>query len=1259
MTTSTTIFDTATKVCADEKSSILADLDKYQYLFKNFDENILNGTVVSLSSNLLNPHDNEVAGMLLIHEVVCAAGTLSQYLQNYRHRLSARVYNFMTQHLTEYQDFLDKYHLLNYHDCDVFSASTFIKNYSLSPHYGEKPLESPLQMYLRVATHFYCDRADSGDASPPVQLIFKTVLQMALHYYTPASPTLYNAGTTNSQGSSCFLATIDDNLDSILGTGVHDMGIISKHKGGLGIGIGKLRHSEIKGGGMASGVIPVARILDKLVLYVDQGGSRSGAGTVHLPLWHYDVYDFINSTNNFGQSQVTRLQFLNTCVWIPDLFVRRSADKNAVWTVFCPSRAHLYGLHSSEFEERYLHYEKLAEEREQQYLTAKKEYEAARLRRLEGKSGGSPLDVSECLQQLIKSQEQRIVHRKLNAFDLLSHICDVQIKSGFPFVMYGDSINSKSNQANLGTVNSSNLCVSGDTMIMTREHGYVQIDKVVQKEVTVWNGTEWSPGVVPRQTSRLSDFVRVQLSNGLTLDCTEYHKFLVNNLPPTSMVIVDQKSCQHVDAVMLKPGDRLLNFEYPVIEGGGNNHDGGHDETHYANGWTFGQNILKSTSPHGTDVTIIFPDLVSSVRTRVRWLNGLFDSIGKLVIIDHVATLMLFCKLADVLRDLQLLVSTLGATASTKDNVIKIRGQQLAKLLKLGFSTQYLLLGKTVDEGFLVAPNEPVSVVKVEYLDVFSPQPSYCFYEPLKNAGVFGGVLTRNCVEICEVSTPKTIASCNLSSISLKAFVVKENIEIFNERWRALTTREQQSSADTFVSVLAKSGAYNFKLLGEMVRSVVDNLDEVITHNQYPVSDKTKALNMNTRPLGIGVSGFDDALKALDLVFESVEADAFNKGVFACMYFNALTRSSELAVEKSAYPDFKSGVFTLESVKTKSELENAYSSGGLKVISTDFSNGVFFKHVLAGSPLSNGLFQFDLWKERADVMRACGTLSETVYIPEDDIPVDPASWGGEDTGVGGGGWNNLRHTIRTSGMRNSMLLTCMPTASTGQLLRNAESTEAHGSNLYSRAVKCGNFIVFNHNLYRDLAALGFYNHHTVDYLMAAKGSMKYFLQFVTEYASGAYPSLEYSSTLLSPDNTKKRLEHLIQKYKTMFEISQKNVLRKARQRGIYIDQSQSTNLYIEDPSVNTMRAVHSFGNKLGLKTGLYYLRQRNAAEGGGYTLSAALTKFKNEVIDVVNGYEREQKPPPVAPAASKMCPLRPVGEDGGRSNSAKECMACS
>jgi len=893
----------------------------------------------TLGKNISSTADISLAGRMVINEIVKAAGSLSLYLQTCKHRLHDSVYDFISENIDELQDVLDTHDELNYFDHDYFSGSTIVKLYLLRPHFGDSPVESPLQMYIRVMSFLYCKQG--------VGKVVTKFLELARHEYTPASPSLFNLGTKKPQGSSCFLLELGDDLDSILGTGVRDAGAISQHKGGLGIGLGRLRHSAIAGAGMASGVVPVARILDKLVTYVDQGGSRSGAGTAHLPAWHYDFWEFVNATNNFSQNHSLRLSHLNTSIVLFDLFFRRVLEKDGEWSVFCPAKAPLFGKYGDEFESTYLKYEKLAKEREAVFVSADSAYSNARNSLISGVCDETV--VHKALTAKLAAEKRRIIHRTYNARSLLKHIANLEMKSGFPFTLHGDSINNKTNQANMGKVNSSNLCQ-----------------------------------------------------------------------------------------------------------------------------------------------------------------------------------------------------------------------------------------------------------------------------------------------EIMEVATPDTVASCNLHSVPLKTYVNKQNVCLLKARIALDVTapRSTPEYTDQLIRAVRDSDAYNFSGLGHSTRSAVENLNLVIDRNYYPCPDKTEKLNKDSRPLGIGASGLSDVFCLLGFPYDSAEAEAMNKGIFACMYFNAVCASSALSRRDGAYYHFKNGEFDIE------------------IATTDFPGSLKPKNVrpsecnpdsvsiatFEGSPASNGLFQFDLWSIRASALKAKGGLFEDVYRSRDDVPVDPLSWGQKPLWAIGGDygdlepwdrrpdksyadhaiqiakptWESARETMMTHGLKNSLLLTIMPTASTAQIMRNAESTEAHSSNFYNRTVSTGRYIVVNQHLVSDLEELGLWGDSTIEYLVAFDGTMKNFSKFVKDVASEFYPDVTVDDALLV------KLDVVFQKYKTMFEISQKTVLRYARQRGIYVCQSQSTNVFLEDPDLDQIMAVHTFGWKLGLKTGIYYLRQKGAADGAAFTLSARMLGYKRD-IDSASG----------------------------------------
>ncbi|MEC7083405.1 MAG: ribonucleoside-diphosphate reductase subunit alpha, partial [Bacteroidota bacterium] len=256
-------------------------------------------------------------------------------------------------------------------------------------------------------------------------------------------------------------------------------------------------------------------------------------------------------------------------------------------------------------------------------------------------------------------------------------------------------------------------------------------------------------------------------------------------------------------------------------------------------------------------------------------------------------------------------------------------------------------------------------------------------------------------------------------------------------------------------------GKFDHEKLFNVTYRVTRNLDKVIDANYYPVPEARNS-NMRHRPIGIGVQGLADAFILMRHAFDSPEAKQLNKEIFETIYYAAVTASKDLAIENGPYETWK------------------------------------------GSPISNGVFQFDMWKVK---------------------PTD--RWE----------WDLLREEVKKHGVRNSLLLAPMPTASTAQILGNNECFEPYTSNIYTRRVLSGEFIIVNKHLLRDLVKLGIWNDRLKNKLMASNGS----IQNIDEI----------------PENIKEL-------YKTAWEISQKEILDMAADRGAYIDQSQSLNIFMEN-----------------------------------------------------------------------------------------------
>jgi ribonucleoside-diphosphate reductase alpha subunit len=306
-------------------------------------------------------------------------------------------------------------------------------------------------------------------------------------------------------------------------------------------------------------------------------------------------------------------------------------------------------------------------------------------------------------------------------------------------------------------------------------------------------------------------------------------------------------------------------------------------------------------------------------------------------------------------------------------------------------------------------------------------------------------------------------------------------------------------------------GKFDFNKLYEVTYQVTRNLNRIIDNNYYPI-EEAKRSNMRHRPIGLGIQGLADVFILLRLPFESDLAKVLNKNIFETIYFAGMTASKDMAIEQGAYETF------------------------------------------AGSPLSKGQFQFDLWN------------------------VQPSNR--HD-------WETLRQEVMKHGVRNSLLVAPMPTASTSQILGNNECFEPYTSNIYVRRVLSGEFIIVNKHLLKDLIQLGLWNETMKNKIIVANGSVQQINEIPAEIKA---------------------------LYKTVWEIKQRHLIDMAADRGAFICQSQSLNLFVDNPTVAKLTSMHFYSWKQGLKTGMYYLRSQAASQAVQFTVEKQGSRQMEPVV---------------------------------------------
>lgn len=310
-------------------------------------------------------------------------------------------------------------------------------------------------------------------------------------------------------------------------------------------------------------------------------------------------------------------------------------------------------------------------------------------------------------------------------------------------------------------------------------------------------------------------------------------------------------------------------------------------------------------------------------------------------------------------------------------------------------------------------------------------------------------------------------------------------------------------------------GVFDHQRLFEVTYVATKNLNKIIDYNYYPVPEAQRS-NLRHRPIGLGVQGLADAFIMMRMPFDSPQAKQLNKDIFETIYYASLTASKDLAKDLGPYETYE------------------------------------------GSPISKGIFQFDMWN------------------------VQPSNrWE----------WDILRDEIKKYGVRNSLLLAPMPTASTSQILGNNECFEPYTSNIYSRRVLSGEFVVVNKHLLKDLVKLGLWNDEMKNKIIVNNGS----IQNIEEI----------------PQNVKDL-------YKTVWEIKQRDIIDMAADRGAYICQSQSLNVFVDKPNFAKLTSMHFHAWERGLKTGMYYLRTKAASEAIKFTVQKQAGSQLEPVVAKVN-----------------------------------------
>jgi ribonucleoside-diphosphate reductase alpha subunit len=473
------------------------------------------------------------------------------------------------------------------------------------------------------------------------------------------------------------------------------------------------------------------------------------------------------------------------------------------------------------------------------------------------------------------------------------------------------------------------------------------------------------------------------------------------------------------------------------------------------------------------------------------------------------------------------------------------------------------------------------------------------------------------CTEIIEYSDKNETAVCNLASIGLSNFVkitpspfkggtvviytkkkcnwcvmlklilrqrhidyteylleTEEEIDSYKEEFNVETIPlllDNGISVGGFTDVLSLlRHTFDYEKLHTVAKVITTNLNKIIDVNFYP-TDKTRRSNLLHRPIGIGVQGLADTFAKMDIAYHSDEAKELNKLIFETIYHASLERSNELATERiedmktvGDYVEWDVNIFA----KPRDDMCRTYMNvteadkpifERVKPIAREARRGrgklCGAYSTFEGSPTSQGILQFDMWG----------------VTPSDRYD-----------------WSALKEKIQETGLRNSLLVAPMPTASTAQILGNNECFEPFTSNIYTRRTNAGDYTIVNKHMMRDLHDIGVWTNELKDNIILNKGSIQH-LTCVPQF--------------------------LKDKYKIVWEIPMKHMIDMAADRGAYICQSQSLNLWLEDPDYKSLTSMHFYAWKKGLKTGIYYLRRKARHQPQQFTIGPEKTMGGDEEED--------------------------------------------
>ena len=1080
---------------------------------------------------------------------------------------------------------------------DYFGFKTLEKGYLLSD--GEI-IERPQDLYMRAAIQMYM----------PLDITkFRNTdnLKKALHaydmmtqgYYTPATPTLFNSGMPIASLSSCFLLSLDDSAEGIL-KALHDVCIISKGSGGVGFHSEMIRApgSLIRGtGGESKGSIPFLKIFDVSSRAFDQGGNkRKGSFVDYLEPHHPDIKKFLNLRINDGGDDNDKCPNLFIALWISDLFMERVLNKGQ-WSTFCPNLCPgLSDAFGDDYTKLYLKYES------------------------EGKA-----------------------HEQFSALVIWNAIYESHCDSGIPYLMYKDNVNRVSMQNNIGTIKSSNLCVSGDTLILT-DKGYYPIKELTECEIpvhNVWNGDIFTPATFAK-TGIDQELLEIELTHGNIIKCTPYHKFILTDS------VKYYKNERISDAKDLQIGDSIIKNNFPIIEDLSDVEDFPYAYTHgfFTGDGTYETKYLENDlcnnkSLENSDLCGHHINIYAKTGGITEMCRAMGTKLPRITLYDGKKDLIKYFDLNpnrtphkdssdrltfyppldlpekfvvpmnySIKSKLEWLAGLLDADACLASNG-KNPSIQLCSI-HLEFLNNVKLLCNTLG----VNPIISLFVAKGKHLmpDGRGGSKEYLCKERYRL--LFNGYDTNALYEL-GMPTKRLIYNRQLPIIASKGgsynkiksitkLELKEDTYCFNEplKHRGIfngllsknCTEIVLHSSPTEYSICNLHSICLPKFVEDTYSEEELKQDESERReldHEYPIHAK-----MNYKKLAeIAAEVAENINNVIDKTYIPVVEAA--RGNFR-------HRPLGIGIQGLADVFLKFGV-AFESEKAREinkKISESIYYGALsksaelcrlayhKVI-RDFDEKVGYestlypKHILSMYPILESENLIKKYTKKSDIPKTVGAYSSYAANGGSHLYNGKFHWElyglTKDDLSGMFDWETLRNVIKIFGVRNSLVTAYMPTGTTSHIMGNSPCFEPYVSNIYQKSSLAGTCTIVNKYLIKYLNDHDLFNPEFANYLIKMNGSI--------QDVEGI------------PDSIKEL-------YKTAWEMKMKSIMQLAVDRQPFIDQSQSMNLWFDDYTFDKFSSAQKFAWKNGLKTGSYYIRTRPAVDPQKFTIS---TESKNDL----------------------------------------------